>query len=49
MLFRSVHVQLADGVIEKRAVVLGLTNGTLSEVVEGLVAGENVVTGGVDR
>ena len=46
---QHVHVQLADGVIEKRAVVLGLTNGTLSEVIEGLAAGENVVTGGVDR
>ena len=46
---QHVHVQLADGVIEKRAVVLGLTNGALSEVIEGLAAGENVVTGGVDR
>lgn len=46
---QHVHVQLADGVIEKRAVVLGLTNGTQSEVIEGLAAGENVVTGGVDR
>lgn len=46
---QHVHVQSADGVIEKRAVVLGLTNGTLSEVIEGLAAGENVVTGGVDR
>ncbi|MDW7657344.1 MAG: efflux RND transporter periplasmic adaptor subunit, partial [Bacillota bacterium] len=46
---QHVHVQMADGVIEKRAVVLGLTNGTQSEVIEGLAAGENVVTGGVDR
>lgn len=46
---QHVHVQLADGSIEKRAVVLGLTNGTISEAIEGLSAGENVVTGGVDR
>ena len=46
---QHVHVQMPDGTIEKRPVVLGLTNGTLSEVVEGLVAGENVVTSGVDR
>lgn len=46
---QHVHVQNADGTIEKRTVVLGLTNGTSSEVIEGLTAGENVVTGGVDR
>ena len=42
-----VHVQNTDGSIEKRPVVCGLTNGTLSEVIEGLTAGEKVVTGGI--
>ena len=46
---QHVQVQMADGTLEKRAVVLGLTNGSSSEVIEGLNAGENVVTGGVDR
>ncbi len=46
---QHVHVQLADGTIEKRAVTLGLTNGTVSEVIDGLQAGEMVVTSGVKR
>ena len=42
-----VNVQKTDGTLEKRPVVCGLTNGTLSEVIDGLAAGESVVTGGL--
>lgn len=42
-----VQVQKEGGVIEKRPIVAGLTNGSQSEVVEGLAAGETVVTSGI--
>ncbi|MDD2533120.1 MAG: efflux RND transporter periplasmic adaptor subunit [Eubacteriales bacterium] len=42
-------VQLDDGTLEKRPVSCGLTNGTVSEVITGLVAGEKVVTSGLDK
>jgi len=44
-----VTVQKEDGTLEERAVTCGLTNGTVSEVLEGLVAGDKVVTGGIER
>jgi multidrug efflux pump subunit AcrA (membrane-fusion protein) len=44
-----VTVQKEDGTLEDRPVTCGLTNGTVSEVVEGLSAGEKVVTGGLQR
>lgn len=43
-----VMVQKTDGSYEKRAVTAGLTNGTISEIVEGLVAGDIVATSGVN-
>ena len=42
-----VYVQTPDGVLEKRAVVCGLSNGTQTEVTEGLERGETVVVGKV--
>ena len=42
-----VQVKKADGTIEKRPITAGLTNGSQSEVVEGLEAGETVVTSGI--
>jgi len=44
-----VTVQKEDGTLEERAVTCGLTNGTVSEVLDGLSAGEKVVTGGIER
>ncbi|NCC76392.1 MAG: efflux RND transporter periplasmic adaptor subunit [Clostridia bacterium] len=44
-----VTVQKEDDTLEERAVTCGLTNGTVSEVIEGLAAGEKVVTGGLER
>ncbi|NCC77936.1 MAG: efflux RND transporter periplasmic adaptor subunit [Clostridia bacterium] len=44
-----VTVQKEDGTLEERSVTCGLTNGTVSEVLEGLAAGEKVVTGGIVR
>ena len=44
-----VTVQKEDGTLEERAVTCGLTNGTVSEVLDGLSAGEKVVTGGLER
>jgi multidrug efflux pump subunit AcrA (membrane-fusion protein) len=44
-----VTVQKENGTLEDRPVTCGLTNGTVSEVVEGLSAGEKVVTGGLQR
>jgi RND family efflux transporter MFP subunit len=44
-----VTVQNEDGTLEDRPVTCGLTNGTVSEVIEGLSAGEKVVTGGLQR
>ncbi|HSP00837.1 MAG TPA: HlyD family efflux transporter periplasmic adaptor subunit, partial [Thioalkalivibrio sp.] len=41
-----VQVQTADGSLEKRAITAGLTNGSVSEIMEGLAEGENVVTSG---
>ena len=46
---QTVTVQKEDGTLEDRPVTLGLTNGTVSEVVDGLAAGEKVVTGGLER
>lgn len=46
---QTVTVQKEDGTLEDRPVTLGLTNGTVSEVVNGLAAGEKVVTGGLVR
>ena len=46
---QMVTVQKEDGTLEDRPVTLGLTNGTVSEVVNGLTAGEKVVTGGLQR
>lgn len=45
---QHVSVKKDDGTIETRAVTLGLTNGTVSEVIEGLTAGEKVVTAGLE-
>lgn len=45
---QHVHVLNADGTTSKRAVLLGLTNGIVSEVIEGLTAGESVVTSGIE-
>lgn len=42
-----VQVQAADGTIEKRWITAGLTNGSQSEISEGLAEGENVVTSGL--
>lgn len=42
-----VQVQAADGTIEKRWITAGLTNGSQSEITEGLAEGENVVTSGL--
>lgn len=44
-----VWVLKEDGSTEKRAITAGLTNGTQSEVTEGLTAGEKVVTGGLPQ
>ncbi len=44
-----VTVQKEDGTLEERAVTCGLTNGTVSEVLDGLAVGEKVVTGGIER
>ncbi len=38
-----------DGTTVKTAITAGLTNGTLSEVVDGLKAGDKVVTGGLPQ
>ncbi len=43
-----VMLQKTDGSFEKRAVTAGLTNGTVSEIVEGLAAGDIVATSGVN-
>lgn len=40
-----VNVQLADGTYEKRAVVTGLSNGSQTQVLDGLAEGETVVVG----
>jgi len=42
-----VQVRKADGTIEKRPITAGLSNGSQSEVIEGLEAGETVVTSGI--
>lgn len=42
-----VQVRKADGTIEKRPITAGLTNGSQSEVIDGLEAGETVVTSGI--
>jgi multidrug efflux pump subunit AcrA (membrane-fusion protein) len=43
-----VWVQHEEEELEKREVVAGLTNGSQSEIVEGLTAGETVVTSGMN-
>ncbi|MBP1917965.1 biotin/lipoyl-binding protein [Youngiibacter multivorans] len=42
-----VQVRKEDGTIEKRSITAGLTNGSQSEVVDGLEVGETVVTSGI--
>jgi membrane fusion protein, heavy metal efflux system len=41
-----VWVVRADGVLERRAVLTGRRNGALTEVRQGLKAGERIVTSG---
>jgi RND family efflux transporter MFP subunit len=42
-----VYAQQEDGTLDKRAVSCGLSNGTQTEVLEGLVSGETVIVGRV--
>ncbi|MBF7095689.1 HlyD family efflux transporter periplasmic adaptor subunit [Alkalibacter mobilis] len=44
-----VWVELENNEYEKRAVTAGLTNGSQSEIVEGIAVGESVVTAGMDK
>jgi hypothetical protein len=42
-----VQIQLSESLFEKRFITAGLTNGSQSEVMKGLNAGETVIIGGV--